>query len=140
MNIQFDIAQLIEKRVIENELDFERALIADRKLRVLAKEHPELKTIRKKLPDLIERYEREHWSSDSNISNDKSLFKKLNEDIWEFRTLYKKTYYRLFAFWDRSADKETLVLATHGLIKKTGKIPKSELEHAKQIRKKYFKK
>ena len=35
----------------------------------------------------------------------KELFKKLeNSEIWEFRTLYNKTAYRLFAFWDK--DKE----------------------------------
>ena len=40
----------------------------------------------------------------------KELFKKLeNSEIWEFRTLYNKTAYRLFAFWDK--DKDTLVIA-----------------------------
>lgn len=34
----------------------------------------------------------------SQISNDNTLFKKLNDEIWEFRTLYKRTQYRLFAF------------------------------------------
>ena len=30
----------------------------------------------------------------------KEIFKKLeNSEIWEFRTLYNKTAYRLFAFW-----------------------------------------
>ena len=49
---------------------------------------------------------------------DKELFKKLETtDIWEFRTLYNGTAYRLFAFWD--TDKEALVLTTHGFIKKT---------------------
>lgn len=43
------------------------------------------------------------------------LFKKLSRtEIWEFRTLYKKIAYRLFAFWDK--DEETLVIATHGII------------------------
>ena len=37
---------------------------------------------------------------------DKEIFKKLeNTDIWEFRTLYNKMAYRLFAFWD-SDDKK----------------------------------
>ncbi len=27
----------------------------------------------------------------SQISNDKTLFKKLNDEIWEYRTLYKRT-------------------------------------------------
>jgi hypothetical protein len=31
-----------------------------------------------------------------------------------------------------------LVLATHGIIKKTGKIPEKEIEKAEQIRLKYF--
>lgn len=32
---------------------------------------------------------------------DKELFKKLkNSEIWEFRTLFNGTCYRLFAFWD----------------------------------------
>ena len=30
--------------------------------------------------------------------NDPELFKKLDDLIWEFRTKYKKTYYRLFSF------------------------------------------
>ena len=56
----------------------------------------------------------------------KELFKKLeNSEIWEFRTLYNKTAYRLFAFWDK--DKETLVIATHGIIKKTQKTPSKEI-------------
>lgn len=42
---------------------------------------------------------------------DKELFKKLeNSEIWEFRTLYNKKAYRLFAFWDK--DKEAFVVAT----------------------------
>ena len=62
--------------------------------------------------------------------NDKDLFKKLQDEIWEFRTLYNKFYYRLFAFWDKSNKEETVVISTHGLIKKTDKIPKGEIEKA----------
>lgn len=49
------------------------------------------------------------------------LFKKLEDSdgIWEFRTLYRKIAYRLFAFWD--TEQETLVIATHGIIKKSQK-------------------
>lgn len=75
----------------------------------------------------------------SQVVNDPELFKKLNNTIWEFRTLYNKTYYRLFAFWDKTGDKETLVLATHGLIKKTGKTPQADLEKAERIRQQYLK-
>ena len=40
------------------------------------------------------------WKSRS--TNDKELFKKLQDEIWEFRTKYNKSYYRLFAFWDKN--------------------------------------
>ena len=59
----------------------------------------------------------------------KELFKKLeNSEIWEFRTLYNGIAYRLFAFWD--TDTQTLVVATHGIIKKTQKTPKKEIARA----------
>ncbi len=74
----------------------------------------------------------------SQITNDVSLFKKLNNEIWEFRTLYKRTHYRLFAFWDKTEKKDTLVIATHGIEKKTQKTPKKELSKAEKLRKKYF--
>lgn len=68
---------------------------------------------------------------------DRELFKKLeNTDIWEFRTLYDKTVYRLFAFWD--ADEETLIVATHGIVKKTQKTPSKEIARAEAIRRQYF--
>jgi len=70
--------------------------------------------------------------------NDNELFKKLNENIWEFRTLYKSTSYRLFAFWDNIGKEKTLVLATHGIIKKTNKTPPKEIEKAENIRILYF--
>jgi phage-related protein len=75
----------------------------------------------------------------ARVVSDPELLKKLTETIWEFRTKYNKTYYRLFAFWDKRENATTLVLATHGLIKKTGKTPTSDLEKAERIRKIYFK-
>lgn len=52
--------------------------------------------------------------------------------------LYNKQYIRLFAFWDKSDKKDTIVISTHGLIKKTEKIPKGEMEKAEILRQKYF--
>ena len=75
----------------------------------------------------------------SQITNDNTLFKKLNDEIWEFRTLYKQTQYRLFAFWDKTDKKDTLVISTHGIEKKTQKTPKKEINKAEDLRKKYFK-
>lgn len=71
-------------------------------------------------------------------SSDKEIFKKLNDEIWEFRTLFNKMNYRLFAFWDKSEKTETIVISTHGLIKKTDKIPQGDLDKAERLRKKYF--
>lgn len=76
------------------------------------------------------------WKARS--TNDKELFKKLKDEIWEFRTKYNKTYYRLFAFWDKRDKNDTVVISTHGLIKKTDKIPKSEIERAEKSRMKYL--
>ncbi len=74
----------------------------------------------------------------ARFSNDKALFKKLTDEIWEFRTLFNKTHYRLFAFWDKSGKTDTVVISTHGLIKKTGKTPQGDLDKAERLRKKYF--
>jgi len=71
-------------------------------------------------------------------TNDPKLLKKLQEDIWEFRTKYTGIQIRLLAFWDRTVGKETLVIATHGFIKKVNKVPKNEIERAMKIRMKYF--
>lgn len=68
---------------------------------------------------------------------DKDLFKKMGDtDIWEFRTMYIGMAYRLFAFWD--TESETLVVATHGFVKKSQKTPQKEIEKAEKIRKQYF--
>ena len=74
----------------------------------------------------------------ARITNDKELFKKLQDEIWEFRTLYNKTYFRLFAFWDKANNEDTVVVSTNGLIKKTDKIPQSEIDKAERLRQKYF--
>ena len=74
--------------------------------------------------------------SGGEINNE--LFKKLEnaDGIWEFRTLYQTIAYRLFAFWDTEQD--TLVIATHGIIKKTQKTPAKEIRKAEEIKYKYF--
>ncbi len=70
--------------------------------------------------------------------NDKELFKKLNENIWEFRTLYNNKAYRLFSFWDKIEGEETFVIATHGILKKTQKTTSKEIKKTEEIRKQYF--
>lgn len=71
-------------------------------------------------------------------TNDPKLFKKLQNDIWEFRTKFAGLQIRLLAFWDRTDNEESLEIATHGLIKKVDKVPANEIERAVGLRNKYF--
>jgi len=71
--------------------------------------------------------------------NDSKLFEKLEGEIWYFRTKFLSFQYRIFAFWDKTDNNNTLVLATHGVVKKSNKVPKSEIERAERIRQEYFK-
>lgn len=77
MKTPFDVDGFFEKGKIQNELDFERVLIAERKLRVMANENPKLKTVRRKLRDLIEVYENKIWAADAQITDE-----KLKESDW----------------------------------------------------------
>ena len=71
-------------------------------------------------------------------TNDSRLFKKLQNDIWEFRTRYVGLQIRLLAFWDKTDNKRTLVIATHGFIKKVNEVPINEIERAVRLRDDYF--
>lgn len=74
----------------------------------------------------------------AQTAHDPELFKKLNNEIWEFRTLYQGLQYRLLAFWDKTDAKNTLVISTHGFIKKRSKVPDNEILKAIQLRAEYF--
>ena len=74
----------------------------------------------------------------SQIIQDKELFKKLNDLIWEFRALYNNKLYRLFAFWDNTEEQNVMVIATHGILKKTQKTPMKEIEKTEKIRRQYL--
>lgn len=71
-------------------------------------------------------------------TNDSKLLKKLQNDIWEFRTQQAGLQIRLLAFWDKTDSKSTLVFVTHGFIKKSDKVPKNEINQALRIKKEYF--
>jgi len=64
---------------------------------------------------------------------------KSSKDIFEFRIKDSNKFFRLFAFWDSTGDDETLIICTHGLIKKTNKTPKQDIKKAEMIKDKYFK-
>ena len=66
----------------------------------------------------------------------KDLFKKLTDDIWELRTSYSGRCYRLLAFWDKEL--RALIIATHGFVKKTWKVPQNEIAKAEAFMKEYY--
>ena len=72
----------------------------------------------------------------SRFKTDPKLLKKIDKEIWEFRTKYKSKQIRLLAFWDKQS--KSLIVCTHGFIKKSQKLPVKELNQAKRLRSKYF--
>ena len=56
-----------------------------------------------------------------------------------FEHAFAGKQYRLLAFWDKQDKEQTLVFATHGIIKKTSKVDKKEIDKAEKIRQLYFK-
>jgi phage-related protein len=71
---------------------------------------------------------------------DPRRFKKISTEFWEFRILFKSLQYRLLAFWDKESKENTIVIVSHGFVKKTSKIPKDELLRARGIRTDYYNK
>ncbi|MBK6823789.1 MAG: type II toxin-antitoxin system RelE/ParE family toxin [Saprospiraceae bacterium] len=63
---------------------------------------------------------------------------KETDGLWEFRLRFNKNFHRILAFWDRDGEVETLIVATHGFLKKTNKTPSSEIKKAENLKKKYF--
>jgi len=94
--------------------------------------------------EFLQSLERKHYEKilynirKAQVDNDPELFKKLNDDIWEFRTLYQGLQYRFLAFWDKTSATETLVISTHGFVKKRSKVSDNEIQKAVRIRRKYF--
>ena len=74
----------------------------------------------------------------AQLQNNPRLFKKLNQNFWEFRTKYTGLQYRILAFWDKENNEMTLVCGAYGFIKKTDKVSPREIEKAEQIRIAYF--
>ena len=70
--------------------------------------------------------------------NDGELLKKINDNIWEFRTLYGNTQIRFFAFWDTSVKGDSKLIITHGFIKKSLKLPMQEIQKAEMMRRLFF--
>lgn len=76
MKEQVDLNKILKAGKLTSELDLERALILDRKLRLLVKNDPTLFEARVKLRSIIKDYEEANWSIDADIDD---LFLKESE-------------------------------------------------------------
>jgi phage-related protein len=65
-----------------------------------------------------------------------AYFQKLSgtEGIWECRITFGSNAYRIFCFFE----KNSLIILTHGLVKKTRKTPRAEIIMAETYRKDYL--
>lgn len=63
--------KIIQKGSISDELELEKALIIERKLRLLSPSNPEFKEVRSQLRQIIKNYEKKNWNSESEISDEK---------------------------------------------------------------------
>jgi transcriptional regulator with XRE-family HTH domain len=62
-----NIRDLENIQQLDNEYDLQKALLLDRKLRLLVKENPDLKPFHDKFFDLIQDYEEKKWSDSDKI-------------------------------------------------------------------------
>lgn len=64
----------------------------------------------------------------------KKFFKHIDEGIYEIRIESGSDIFRIFSFFDEGK----LVILLHGFTKKTQKLPRKEIDRAKQLRSKYY--
>ena len=89
-NTIVDLDKILREGRLANELDFERAAITDRKLRVLVKEHPELADKRQQLRVILKDYENRIWDKDY-VSDEKMQESDLAERIAEEERFFLHT-------------------------------------------------
>lgn len=65
-----DIREIENIQHLDNEYDFQKALLLDRKLRLMVRENEDLKPIHDKLFQLIQDYEAKNWSDSEKISDE----------------------------------------------------------------------
>jgi len=64
-----NIREIENIQKLDNEYDLQKALLLDRKLRLMSKEDESLKPIHDRLFDLIQAYESENWSDSESITD-----------------------------------------------------------------------
>jgi phage-related protein len=76
------------------------------------------------------------WKSQALL--DPVLFKKVGNEVWEFRTDFANQCIRMMAFWDKRSHVLIWVVVTHGFIKKSGKLPAAQVNKTIQFMSNYF--
>jgi phage-related protein len=64
----------------------------------------------------------------------KKFFSHIEDGVFEIRIKSGSDIYRIFSFFDEGK----LVILLHGFTKKTQKLPRREIERAKELRRKYY--
>lgn len=64
----------------------------------------------------------------------KKFFKHVEDGIYEIRIESNSDIFRVFSFFDEGK----LVILLHGFTKKSQKLPRKEIDRAKQLRSKYY--
>lgn len=81
--LPYDITPFLESGELNNELDFHRANIASRKLRLLSKESGEAKKTRKALNKLLYNYEQKHWANSDLVTDEQIKKSEIAQQIAE---------------------------------------------------------
>ncbi len=69
MMAPFNLEKLLEKGAITSELEYERAMEASKSLRLMSRDNSKYVLMRKKLIDIIERYEKREWSNVDSVGD-----------------------------------------------------------------------
>jgi hypothetical protein len=85
---QNNIESLVLKGRITSDFEYEKALTADRKLKLCLNENPQYKTLRYKLRDIIDNYESAKWSEVDKIDDDNPFENDETEYIEEQERLF----------------------------------------------------
>lgn len=91
MEALLGLKKILKKGEINSELELERALILDRKLRLLQKDNPDYIQDRKILRNIIQKYENLHWKSNTKLSEAKVLESDQAEIISEHERIFIET-------------------------------------------------
>ena len=84
-----NIREIENIQQLDNEYDLQKALLLDRKLRLMAKEDATLKPIHDKLFRLIQEYEQKNWSDSENIPEEQFEEAETSEQLVKIENKFR---------------------------------------------------